>query len=82
MAFKAAHFMRTGARVSPSWPEERPPRPDTLKQTDQLWATTRLPEKAWNPAGSGRSLVRPVGSAQSRHSSGLQKTVALREVRS
>src|ERR1700735_2164601 len=26
--------MRTGARVSPSWPGENPPRPDTLKQTD------------------------------------------------
>jgi hypothetical protein len=23
-----------GARVSPSWPGENPPRPDTLKQTD------------------------------------------------
>src|SRR5271165_1117980 len=26
--------MRTGARVSPSWPGGDPPRPDTLKQTD------------------------------------------------
>jgi hypothetical protein len=33
-ALDAASFMRTRARVSPSWPGRHFPRPDTLKQTD------------------------------------------------
>ena len=40
-AHDAEEFMRTGARVSPSWPGGDTARPDTLKQTDQPPISTK-----------------------------------------
>ena len=48
-ALDAVTFMRTGTRVSPSWPGPRAHRPDTLKQTDH-----RRPRSS--PLQTGRAI--------------------------